>query len=103
MSLNSEIRKREAALRETLRENSQLAVAVANLTSGVSITDPSLPDNPIIFANPGFYAVTGYSAEEVIGHTGVVARMVVAGQSVYHSMYEKETEGAIPHPQLGPV
>jgi GAF domain-containing protein len=40
-------------LRQTLHQNSQLATAVTNLTSGVLITDPSLPDNPIIFANAG--------------------------------------------------
>lgn len=56
-----EFQESEAALRKILRENSQLATAVANLTSGVTITDPNLPDNPIIFANAGFYAITGYS------------------------------------------
>jgi PAS domain S-box-containing protein len=63
-----ELRTREALLRQTLRENSQLATAVATLPSGVVITDPSLPDNPIIFANPGFYETTQYSADEIIGY-----------------------------------
>ncbi|WP_121061875.1 PAS domain-containing protein [Chachezhania antarctica] len=31
------------------------------------ITDPHSPDNPIVFVNPAFCALTGYSAEEVIG------------------------------------
>lgn len=31
------------------------------------ITDPSLPDNPIMFASPGFLALSKYSLEEVIG------------------------------------
>ncbi|MFC5713628.1 PAS domain-containing protein [Thalassorhabdus alkalitolerans] len=34
---------------------------------GVIITDPELPDNPIIYANKGFINVTGYSREEIIG------------------------------------
>ncbi len=63
-----ELREREATLRQTMRENNQLATAVATLTSGVVITDPNLPDNPIIFANPGFYAITGYSPADVIGY-----------------------------------
>ena len=63
-----ELRASEALLRLTLRENIQLATAVATLCSGVVITDPSLPDNPIIFANPGFYETTQYSAEEIIGY-----------------------------------
>jgi PAS domain S-box-containing protein len=31
------------------------------------ITDPSLTDNPIIFASDGFLEVTGYSREQVLG------------------------------------
>eukprot|EP00753_Platysulcus_tardus_P019787 PLAT754.1.p1 GENE.PLAT754.1~~PLAT754.1.p1 ORF type:complete len:436 (+),score=162.09 PLAT754.1:111-1310(+) len=31
------------------------------------ITDPNLPDNPIVFASQGFYALTQYTPEEVIG------------------------------------
>ena len=54
-------------LHETGRENRQLAAAIANLSSGVTITDPHLPDHPIIFANPAFYALTGYSPAEVLG------------------------------------
>jgi diguanylate cyclase (GGDEF)-like protein/PAS domain S-box-containing protein len=63
----TEQKKAESALREVIRENSQLASAIANMTTGVVITDPNLPDNPIIFANPGFTAMTGYSAEDVLG------------------------------------
>ncbi|MFN8559725.1 MAG: PAS domain-containing protein [Dehalococcoidia bacterium] len=34
---------------------------------GVLITDPTQPDNPIIYANPAFEQITGYAAAEVIG------------------------------------
>ncbi len=63
-----ELRESEAMLRQTSQENSRLSTAVATLSSGVVITDPNLPDNPIIFANPGFYEITQYSAEEIIGY-----------------------------------
>jgi PAS domain S-box-containing protein/putative nucleotidyltransferase with HDIG domain len=62
-----ELRDSESALHLSLRENSQLVVAVTNLSSGVVITEPHLPDNPIIFANAGFYDLTGYSSQEVLG------------------------------------
>jgi PAS domain S-box-containing protein len=32
------------------------------------ITDPRRPDNPIVFANQAFQMMTGYSADEIIGH-----------------------------------
>jgi PAS domain S-box-containing protein len=62
-----DLRASESRLRQTVREHNQLAVAVDSLTSGVVITDPYLPDHPIIFANPGFSAITGYSLGEIVG------------------------------------
>lgn len=43
----------------------QLAIEAAS--QGVLITDASLPDNPIIFANRGFTQITGYKASEAVG------------------------------------
>jgi PAS domain S-box-containing protein len=31
------------------------------------LSDPKLPDNPIVFASPGFYRLTGYTQKEVLG------------------------------------
>jgi PAS domain S-box-containing protein len=31
------------------------------------LSDPKLPDNPIVFASPGFYKLTGYTQKEVLG------------------------------------
>ena len=42
--------------------------AVAASSNGIVITDPSLPDNPIVYVNPAFEKTTGYSMEEAIGH-----------------------------------
>src|SRR5687767_10244041 len=42
--------------------------AVAASSNGILITDPSLPDNPIVYVNPAFERTTGYTMEEVIGH-----------------------------------
>lgn len=54
-------------LRQALEEKSQLAIAINSLSTGVAITDPNQPDNPIIFINPGFTAMTGYEWEDVVG------------------------------------
>lgn len=32
------------------------------------VSDPSLPDCPIVFASDGFLELTGYRREEVLGH-----------------------------------
>ena len=41
--------------------------AIQAVTQGILITDPNQPDNPIIYASPGFLRLTGYQAEQVIG------------------------------------
>jgi len=43
---------------------------IESLTSGQQnfvLSDPRLPDNPIVFASPGFYELTGYTREQVLG------------------------------------
>jgi PAS domain S-box-containing protein len=42
--------------------------AVRGTRMPMVITDPRQDDNPIVFANAAFYHLTGYAAEEVIGH-----------------------------------
>ena len=41
--------------------------AVSASSNGMIITDPNLPDNPIIYINPAFERITGYTSEETIG------------------------------------
>lgn len=36
-------------------------------TEGIVITDPNLPDNPVVFVSAGFQRITGYEPGEVIG------------------------------------
>ncbi|WCN36955.1 SpoIIE family protein phosphatase [Aneurinibacillus uraniidurans] len=54
-------------LLQALETNDHLVSAVANTMTGVTISDPRLPDNPVIFANKGFETLTGYSVDEVVG------------------------------------
>ena len=41
--------------------------AIASSRAGLVITDALQPDNPIIYANPAFERLTGYTAEEAVG------------------------------------
>ena len=56
----TEARRAEEELR--LRDR-----AMASSANGIVITDPNQPDNPIVYANPAFTRITGYSEAEVIG------------------------------------
>lgn len=44
-----------------------LVKALQTAQQNFVITDPSLPDNPIVFASHGFLTLTGYSLENVLG------------------------------------
>ncbi len=56
-----------AAIAEAGRFAEAIATAVAAAPTGVVISDPNLPDCPIVFANPAFHRITGYPPEEVLG------------------------------------
>lgn len=63
LSVFSEITERkQAEARFRLMER-----AIAASSNGIVLTDASQPDNPIIYANPAFEGMTGYSSAEVIG------------------------------------
>lgn len=55
-----ERRRAEAELR--LRDR-----AIASISEGISITDPSRPDNPLVYVNSGFERLTGYPSADVLG------------------------------------
>jgi len=44
-----------------------LVKALTTAQQNFVVTDPNLPDNPIVFASQGFYDLTGYNPGEVIG------------------------------------
>lgn len=48
-------------------ELSLLMRAVEATYNGIVITDPRQPDNPIVYTNPAFTRITGYSAAEILG------------------------------------
>lgn len=41
--------------------------AIRQTTSGIVITDPNLPGDPIVYVNPAFERMTGYAMDEVLG------------------------------------
>lgn len=46
--------------------------ALDELPDSFTITDPSIPGHPIVFASQGFLKMSGYSKDEVIGKNGGV-------------------------------
>lgn len=53
---------------QVLPDRRELAfIAVERTRMPMVVTDPRLPDNPIVLANQAFLDLSGYSAEEVVG------------------------------------
>lgn len=44
-----------------------IRTAVLSASEGITVADMRHPQQPLIFANPAFYEITGYSADEVMG------------------------------------
>lgn len=47
--------------------SSILLKAMDNAREGITISDVSLPDNPLIYVNQGFLSMSGYTREECLG------------------------------------
>jgi diguanylate cyclase (GGDEF)-like protein/PAS domain S-box-containing protein len=56
-----ERRRAEDALRQRQR-------AIESSSNGILITDANQADNPIVYVNPAFEQITGFTAQEVLGH-----------------------------------
>ncbi|PVH36863.1 hypothetical protein PAHAL_6G185200 [Panicum hallii] len=53
--------------RKEMRRGMDLATTLERIEKNFVITDPRLPDNPIIFASDSFLRLTEYSREEILG------------------------------------
>jgi len=65
-----ELDARVEALMRTRRQSLELSLyrrAMDEAAIGISITDPSRPDNPLVYVNDGFCRLTGYDREDVLG------------------------------------
>lgn len=50
-----------------VRSDFQLMDSLSTGQQNFVLSDPRLPDNPIVFATPGFYKLTGYTPDQVLG------------------------------------
>jgi len=41
---------------------------LGEIAEGITVSDPRQPDNPLVYVNPAFCQLTGYSEEEVLGN-----------------------------------
>ncbi|GLT43275.1 hypothetical protein SLA2020_172370 [Shorea laevis] len=60
-SVDDKVRQKE------MRKGIDLATTLERIEKNFVITDPRLPDNPIIFASDSFLELTEYSREEILG------------------------------------
>lgn len=78
----------ELELRHAVRERAQQTAAISSLRTGVLITDPNLPDNPVVFANPGFSGLTGFTPDEILGRNCRFLQGPATDPAVVQSIHE---------------
>lgn len=96
-----------------------IAEAVRQARIPLCVSDPNIPDNPIVFANDAFLSLTGYARDEVIGtncrilqgeattpeSVNAVRRAIEAQQveTVEIMNYRKDGSSFLNALQLGPI
>lgn len=58
----------ETIIERVNQDNALMRMALDKAVDGILITTPALNDNPIVYASMGFYKLTGYNPEDVLGH-----------------------------------
>ncbi|KAJ1446197.1 PAS domain-containing protein [Pelagophyceae sp. CCMP2097] len=56
-----------SAAQQLMEPDFRLMMALQSAQQNFAVSDPSLPDNPIVYASQGFLQLTGYSMSQVIG------------------------------------
>jgi PAS domain S-box-containing protein len=95
------------ASRHGLVEHHVFEAAVSKTRVAMALADPNLPDCPLVYINPSFTQLTGYSTREVVGRNcrflqgpqtdrEAVRRIrgaVAGGQSVTEELYNYRKDG----------
>ncbi len=68
-------------------------LVLANVSNGVTIADASLPDLPLLYVNPAFERITGYSARQAIGRNARFLHVDDPGQDELNAVRDALTEG----------
>lgn len=62
----------------------QFTKVLASLRHTFVVADNTLPDCPLVYASEGFLRMTGYSADEVLGHNWCAHRSLMIPQGQAH-------------------
>jgi len=68
---------------------------VESAPEGVVVVDAQNPEHPVIYANPGFSALTGYPVEELLGRNLRLLQSEDTGQDGRHRLREAIGKGEI--------
>ena len=68
--------------------------AVATVSSGITIADASLPDQPLIYCNEAFSRMTGYTPEDVLGKNCRFLQGPDTDPAAVHSLRTAVKQGA---------
>ena len=105
---------RELFEQSRLEDLNLFSIAIRYVLSGVTVADARDPELPLIYVNPGFEKITGYSAEEAIGRScrflqgeekqqpglEVLRKLLKAGQPCKVGLRNFKKDGTLFHNEL---
>ena len=91
-TLYSRLSEQLAARKKAESHLQQLQTAIDFVAEDIMITDI---DGVILYVNPGFESVTGYSKEEAIGQTPRILKSGLQGEAFYAALWRKILNGDI--------
>lgn len=50
-----------------LKEEGLMSLLLDSCVNGISLSDPAIKDNPIVYVNQAFERLSGYKSEEIVG------------------------------------
>ena len=78
-------------------DSANLVFAIEQAADGVVLTDA---EGRILYVNPGFTALTGYTLEEAVGHKPNILKSGLVPDEEYAALWRTITSGAVWHGEL---
>jgi PAS domain S-box-containing protein len=84
----------EASVAELRRVGGPWFSAMTRSRTAIAVSDPRLPDNPVVFVNPAFTSLSGYGFDDIVGRNGRIMQGAGADPEAIRAINEAVASGS---------